>query len=199
MDPRGQNVKPAIHQPLQHERLERGSISSNSTFLNSGAYCTRVDCRPVSSRVCPRTPPYTRSRNRLPMRRSLFSKWSILYRLPLSEGPYRPGSSRCRNATRLTSFLKTGPSELSAVLGRRESDMHTPFYDPKISSTTDRCPVCRGKVTLSLVEPHLTHDGWEILSYSCKKCGPTRSKIVPSPSSHGNPPVESMRTPVERP
>jgi hypothetical protein len=33
--------------------------------------------------------------------------------------------------------------------------------------------------TVSLVEPHVTHDGWEIHTHTCAKCGPTRTTVVP--------------------
>jgi hypothetical protein len=62
--------------------------------------------------------------------------------------------------------------------------MHAPFYDRRFSSSAmDGCAVCRGNLTLSVVEPDLTHEGFAIHTYTCEKCGPTKSKIVASPSN----------------
>jgi hypothetical protein len=68
--------------------------------------------------------------------------------------------------------------------------MHASFYDPGINSTTimDECPACRGKIALSLVEPHLIHAGWEIYTYTCKTCGPIKSRIVAPPSNRATKP-----------
>lgn len=53
---------------------------------------------------------------------------------------------------------------------------------------SDECPVCRGTVVLSLVEPHPVHAGWEIYTYTCKTCGPIKSRIVASPSNRATNP-----------
>jgi hypothetical protein len=64
--------------------------------------------------------------------------------------------------------------------------MHAPLYDRRFSSIAmDECPVCWGKITLALVEPHPLHEGREIHTYTCKKCGPTKSRIVVCPSNGG--------------
>jgi hypothetical protein len=69
--------------------------------------------------------------------------------------------------------------------------MRAPYYNPGFRSTivVDECPACRGNITLSLVEPHLIHEGWEIYTYTCKNCGPIKSRIVPSPSNRGTKPL----------
>ena len=57
--------------------------------------------------------------------------------------------------------------------------MHTPFYDQRFSAIgMDGCAVCGGRITLAQIEPHPTLDGREIHSYTCKKCGPVKTKIV---------------------
>ena len=62
--------------------------------------------------------------------------------------------------------------------------MHAPLYDRRFSSIAmDECPVCWGKITLALVEPHPLHEGREIHTYTCEKCGPTKSRIVVCPST----------------
>ena len=57
--------------------------------------------------------------------------------------------------------------------------MHTPFYD--------RILVLSPLVS-DLVEPHAVHEGREIRTYTCKKCGPAKSRIVVCPSNDGAPP-----------
>jgi hypothetical protein len=86
----------------------------------------------------------------------------------------------------------TGCSHHRTEAGRvKGSVMHTPFNDSEFRSTriTDECPTCREQIALSLVEPHLLHEGWEIYTYTCKRCGPIKSRIVPSPSNRGSKPL----------
>jgi hypothetical protein len=66
--------------------------------------------------------------------------------------------------------------------------MHASFDDRGISpKIKDECPMCRGKMTLTLVEPHPVLVGREIHTYACCRCGPTKPRIVACPSYHGMP------------
>ena len=48
-------------------------------------------------------------------------------------------------------------------------------------STKDTCPVCGGAATLTVIEPHLTRVGFDIYTFKCDECGPTKSKVVKIP------------------
>jgi hypothetical protein len=49
------------------------------------------------------------------------------------------------------------------------------------NSTNDRCPACLRAMTLPVIEPHPTRTGWEIHTFNCDRCGPTKSKVVKVP------------------
>ena len=85
----------------------------------------------------------------------------------------------------LQSRTHPGFRDIRAEAGRAKgSAMHAPLYDRRFSSIAmDDCPVCWGKIALALVEPHPIHEGREIHTYTCDRCGPTKSRIVVCPSN----------------
>ena len=117
-------------------------------------------------------------------------KWSILYRLrsvdrrtlATIESPSQ--GDRAFPPT-WQSGTHPGFRDIRAEAGRAKgSAMHAPLYDRRFSSIAmDDCPVCWGKIALAVVEPHPVHEGREIHTYTCEKCGPTKSRIVVCPSN----------------
>jgi ribosomal protein S27AE len=67
-------------------------------------------------------------------------------------------------------------------VARMELRMRRPHDDQQdsIRTTDEACPVCRGTTTVSRIEPHVAHEGWEIHTYTCPKCGPSRTRVVRS-------------------
>jgi hypothetical protein len=57
--------------------------------------------------------------------------------------------------------------------------MHASFYDRRFPSVAmDECIACRGKITLTLVEPHPPPRGRGDSHHTCENCGPAKSRIV---------------------
>jgi hypothetical protein len=98
-------------------------------------------------------------------------------RVAVARGPAPPSN--------LPNGTHPGVRTICPEAGRAKgSAMHAPLYDRRFSSIAmDDCPVCWGKIALALVEPHPVHEGREIHTYTCGKCGPTKSRIVVCPSN----------------
>jgi hypothetical protein len=74
----------------------------------------------------------------------------------------------------------------TALSQRRANGKPAHFQDASLKvKPRNPCPVCGAETTLAEIEPHPLHVNLEILGYSCDRCGPIKSLVVPRSPSIG--------------